>query len=159
MVGSATILLSHQSERSCCPHLVHPTQFCAQIYWGGSFGNNRANNVGLLRKHIIEGLDMALERLQASYVDLVYAHRPDSQTPMAETVRAFNHRINHGKALYWGTSEWSADEIAQAWRYADNLGLIGPLMEQPEYTLLKCIKVESEFAYLHREVGLGLTAN
>lgn len=100
---------------------------------------------------------MALERLQLSYVDLVYAHRPDRQTPMAETVRAFNHVINQGKALYWGTSKWSADEIAQAWRYADNLGLIGPLMEQPEYNMLKRVKVESEFAHLYREVGLGLT--
>jgi aryl-alcohol dehydrogenase-like predicted oxidoreductase len=71
---------------------------------------------------------MSLERLQLGYVDLIYAHRPDRQTPMEETVRAFNHLINTGKALYWGTSEWSADEIAQAWRYADRLGLIGPLM-------------------------------
>ena len=100
---------------------------------------------------------MALERLQLSYVDLVYAHRPDRQTPMAETVRAFNHVINQGKALYWGTSAWSADEIAQAWRYADKLGLIGPVMEQPEYSMLKRVKVESEFAHLYREVGLGLT--
>lgn len=84
--------------------------------------------MGLSRKHIIEGTDAALERLQLSYVDLIYAHRPDRQTPIEETVRAFNHLINTGKAFYWGTSEWSPDEIAQAWRYADKLGLIGPLM-------------------------------
>jgi aryl-alcohol dehydrogenase-like predicted oxidoreductase len=102
---------------------------------------------------------MALERLQVSYVDLVYGQGPDRQTPMVETLRAFIHLINHGMALYWATSEWSADEIAQAWRYADELGLIGPLMEQPEYNLLKRIKVESEFAHLYREVGLGLTVN
>ncbi|OAA57430.1 voltage-gated K+ channel beta subunit [Niveomyces insectorum RCEF 264] len=128
-----------------------------KIYWGSKFGNIRANNVGLSRKHIIEGLDMALARLQLGYVDLVYAHRPDRQTPMEETVRAFNHVINQGKALYWGTSEWSADEIAQAWRYADRLGLVGPVMEQPEYNMLKREKVEREFAHLYREVGLGLT--
>ncbi|EFX06601.1 voltage-gated K+ channel beta subunit [Grosmannia clavigera kw1407] len=128
-----------------------------KIYWGAAFGSNRANNVGLSRKHIIEGLDQSLARLQLDYVDLVYAHRPDRQTPMEETVRAFNHVINQGKALYWGTSEWSADEIAQAWRYADRLGLIGPLMEQPEYNMIKREKVEAEFAHLYREVGLGLT--
>jgi aryl-alcohol dehydrogenase-like predicted oxidoreductase len=100
---------------------------------------------------------MALERLQLSYVDLIYAHRPDRQTPMEEIVRAFNHVINSGKAMYWGTSEWNADEIAQAWRYADKLGLIGPLMEQPAYNMLDRVKVEGEFAHLYRESGLGLT--
>ncbi len=73
-------------------------------------------------------MNQSLERLQLDYVDLIYAHRPDRHTPMEETVRAFNHLINTGKAFYWGTSEWNADEIAQAWRYADKLGLIGPVM-------------------------------
>lgn len=72
-------------------------------------------------------------------------------------MRAFNHLIDTGKALYWGTSEWNADEIAQAWRYADKLGLIGPLMEQPRYNMLQREKVETEFHHLYREVGLGLT--
>jgi aryl-alcohol dehydrogenase-like predicted oxidoreductase len=76
---------------------------------------------------------------------------------MEETVRAFNHLINTGKALYWGTSEWNADEIAQAWRYADKLGLVGPLMEQPVYNMLERQKVEAEFAHLYRETGMGLT--
>lgn len=102
-------------------------------------------------------MNQSLERLQLDYVDLIYAHRPDRQTPMEETVRAFNHLINTGKALYWGTSEWNADEIAQAWRYADKLGLIGPLMEQPAYNIVDRVKVEQEFAHLYREVGLGLT--
>ena len=99
-----------------------------QIYWGDAFSNSKVNNKGLSRKHVIEGMNMCLERLQLEYVDLIYAHRPDRHTPMEETVRAFNHLINTGKALYWGTSEWNADEIAQAWRYADKLGLIGPVM-------------------------------
>ncbi|KAK3377708.1 NADP-dependent oxidoreductase domain-containing protein [Podospora didyma] len=128
-----------------------------KIYFGTAFGSNKANNSGLSRKHVLEGMDMSLERLQLAYVDLVYAHRPDRQTPMEETVRAFNHLINTGKALYWGTSEWNADEIAQAWRYADKLGLIGPLMEQPRYNMLERVKVESEYAHLYRETGLGLT--
>ena len=102
-------------------------------------------------------MDASLKRLGLDYVDLIYAHRPDRQTPMEETVRAFNHLINTGKALYWGTSMWSADEIAQAWRYADKLGLIGPVMEQPEYNMLNREKVEVEYAHLYREVGTGLT--
>lgn len=128
-----------------------------KLYWGGAFGNNKVNNLGLSRKHIIEGMNLSLERLQLEYVDLIYAHRPDRQTPMEETVRAFNHLINTGKALYWGTSMWNADEIAQAWRYADKLGLIGPIMEQPAYNMLDRVKVEEEYAHLYREIGLGLT--
>lgn len=99
----------------------------------------------------------SLERLGLDYVDLVYAHRPDRHTPMEEIVRAFNHLIHTGKAFYWGTSQWNADEIAQAWRFADKLGLVGPVMEQPSYSMLERAKVEREFAHLYREVGLGLT--
>ncbi|EAQ85725.1 NADP-dependent oxidoreductase domain-containing protein [Chaetomium tenue] len=128
-----------------------------KLYWGDAFSNSKVNNRGLSRKHVIEGMNQSLERLQLEYVDLIYAHRPDRHTPMEETVRAFNHLINTGKALYWGTSEWNADEIAQAWRYADKLGLIGPVMEQPRYNMLERIQVEREYAHLYREVGLGLT--
>jgi len=106
---------------------------------------------------VIEGVNAALARLDLEYVDLIYAHRPDRNTPIEETVRAFNHIINTGKAFYWGTSEWDADEIATAWRYADKLGLIGPLMEQPGYNMLRREKVEKEFEHLYEEVGLGLT--
>lgn len=128
-----------------------------KIYWGAAFGDNPVNNVGLSRKHIIEGVNSSLERLGLEYVDLIYAHRADRQTPMEETVRAFNHIINTGKALYWGTSEWTAEEIASAWRYADKLGLIGPVMEQPQYNMLARQKVEGEFERLYEEFGLGLT--
>ncbi|CAH0015998.1 unnamed protein product, partial [Clonostachys rhizophaga] len=128
-----------------------------KLYWGGAFGDNIVNNKGLSRKHIVEGTDASLKRLGLEYVDLIYAHRPDRRTPIEETVRAFNHIIDKGKALYWGTSEWNADEIAQAWRYADKLNLIGPLMEQPAYNMLERQKVEREYAHLYRETGLGLT--
>jgi voltage-dependent potassium channel beta subunit len=128
-----------------------------KIYWGQAFGDNVVNNKGLSRKHIVEGMDASLKRMGLEYVDLIYAHRPDRFTPIEETVRAFNHLIDQGKAFYWGTSEWSADEIAQAWRYADKLGLIGPVMEQPQYNMLERTKVETEFAHLYRDVGLGLT--
>lgn len=128
-----------------------------KIYWGGAFGDNPVNNKGLSRKHVIEGMNACLKRLDLEYVDLIYAHRPDRQTPIEETVRAFNHLIDTGKAFYWGTSEWSAPEIAEAWRVADKLGLIGPVMEQPSYSMLVREKVEAEFATLYREHGLGLT--
>ncbi|KAL7622929.1 hypothetical protein AAE478_006608 [Parahypoxylon ruwenzoriense] len=128
-----------------------------KIYWGAAFGDNPVNNKGLSRKHVIEGMNASLSRLGLEYVDLIYAHRPDRLTPMEETVRAFNHLIDTGKALYWGTSEWNADEIASAWRYADKLGLIGPVMEQPAYNMLDREKVEREYAHLYREIGLGLT--
>jgi len=128
-----------------------------KLYWGGAYGDNPVNNKGLSRKHIVEGMNAALKRLDLEYVDLIYAHRPDRQTPIEETVRAFNHLIDQGKAFYWGTSEWNADEIATAWRYADKLGLIGPIMEQPAYNMLDRQKVELEFAHLYKEIGLGLT--
>jgi len=128
-----------------------------KIYWGAAFGDNPVNNVGLSRKHIIEGINASLARLNLDYVDLIYAHRPDRNTPMEETVRAFNHVISTGKAFYWGTSEWTAEEIASAWRYADKLGLVGPVMEQPQYNMLERKKVEFEFERLYEEYGTGLT--
>lgn len=127
------------------------------MYWGTAFGDNPVNNKGLSRKHIVEGVNASLRRLGLAYVDVLFAHRPDRQTPMEETVRAFNHVIGTDKALYWGTSEWDADEIAQAWRYADRLGLIGPLAEQPAYNMLTRDRVERQLAHLYRETGLGLT--
>ncbi|KFA66359.1 hypothetical protein S40285_01329 [Stachybotrys chlorohalonatus IBT 40285] len=130
---------------------------CLQLNWGQANGDNEVNNRGLSRKHIVEGTNASLKRLDLEYVDVIYAHRPDRLTPIEETVRAFNHIIDTGKAFYWGTSEWNADEIAQAWRYADKLGLIGPIVEQPKYNMLVRVKVEGEFAHLYREHGLGLT--
>jgi len=100
---------------------------------------------------------MALERLQLDYVDLLYCHRPDRNTPMEETVRAMNYLINTGKAFYWGTSEWNSEEIAMAWACAERLNLIGPVMEQPQYNMLTRDKVEREFALLYEYYGTGLT--
>ncbi|KAL1600625.1 hypothetical protein SLS60_007011 [Paraconiothyrium brasiliense] len=136
-----------------------------KINWGAAHsahvGSPRAkvNNLGLSRKHLIEGTEASLERLQLSYVDLLYAHRPDRHTPIEETVRAMNFLINTGKALYWGTSEWLATEIEEAWAVADRLGLIGPIVEQPGYSLLRREKVDGEFknAGLYSRRGLGLT--
>jgi aryl-alcohol dehydrogenase-like predicted oxidoreductase len=125
---------------------------------GGANGEVLVNNHGLSRKHIIEGLRASLKRLDLEYVDIIYAHRPDRLTPMEETVRAFNHVIEQkGWAMYWGTSEWSSDEIAEACGVAKQLGLIAPVVEQPQYNLLARQKVEGEFQRLYSRFGIGLT--
>ncbi len=124
-----------------------------KIFWGGKGPNER----GLSRKHIIEGMDASLARLQLDYVDLVFAHRSDFHTPMEETVRAFNHLIDQGKAFYWGTSEWSAQEIMEAYAIARREHLIPPLMEQPQYHMFHRERFEVEYAPLYEEIGLGTT--
>jgi aryl-alcohol dehydrogenase-like predicted oxidoreductase len=130
------------------------------VYFGLNNSANPSvplNNNGLSRKHILEGFRLSLERLDLPYVDIVYAHRPDRNTAVEEVVRAFNYLISIGKVYYWGTSEWSASEIANAWRVADRLGLIGPVVEQPQYNLLVRNKVEDEFRWLYEKYHLGLT--
>ncbi len=124
-----------------------------KIFWGGDGPNDR----GLSRKHIIEGLDASLERMGLPYVDLVFAHRPDIHTPIEETVRAFNQVINQGKAFYWGTSEWSAQQIMEAYAIARQEHLIPPQMEQPQYNMFNRDRVEVEFHRLYSEIGLGTT--
>jgi len=124
-----------------------------KIFWGGDGPNER----GLSRKHIIEGLDASLLRMGVEYVDLVYAHRPDIHTPIEETVRAFNQVIKQGKAFYWGTSEWSAQQIMQAYAIARQEHLIPPLMEQPQYNMFNRDRVEQEYHRLYSEIGLGTT--
>eukprot|EP01101_Sappina_pedata_P012793 TRINITY_DN89_c0_g1_i4.p1 TRINITY_DN89_c0_g1~~TRINITY_DN89_c0_g1_i4.p1 ORF type:complete len:373 (-),score=172.12 TRINITY_DN89_c0_g1_i4:235-1296(-) len=125
-----------------------------KIYWGTSGGQN---GQGLSRKHIIEGTNACLERLQLDYVDVLFCHRPDQFTPLEETVRAMNHIINQGKTFYWGTSEWSAREIAEADHIAKRLGLIGPVVEQPQYNMLVRQKLESDYLPLFNEIGTGTT--
>ncbi|MDP7038968.1 MAG: aldo/keto reductase [Myxococcota bacterium] len=124
-----------------------------KLFWGGQGPNDR----GLSHKHIVEGLDASLGRLQLDYVDLLFCHRPDIHTPMEETVRAMTHVINQGKAFYWGTSEWSAEEIMRAYTIARREHLIPPLMEQPQYNMLARDKVEAEYMPLYAEIGLGTT--
>jgi voltage-dependent potassium channel beta subunit len=124
-----------------------------KIFWGGP----GPNDGGLSRKHIVEGVNASLKRLQLDYVDLVFCHRPDPNTPVEETVRAMNHVIDQGKALYWGTSEWSADRIMEAVDLARREHLGAPRMEQPEYNLLHRDRVENQYAHLYGEIGLGTT--
>jgi aryl-alcohol dehydrogenase-like predicted oxidoreductase len=110
-----------------------------QINWGAANGEILVNNHGLSRKHIIEGLEASLSRLDLRYVDVVYAHRPDRLTPMEETVRAFNYVIDQGMAMYWGTSEWSADEIAEAVGVARDLRMIAPIVVSGPYLMLSIV--------------------
>lgn len=124
-----------------------------KLFWGGAGPNDR----GLSRKHLVEGIKASLKRLQMDYVDLIFAHRPDPKTPMEEIVRGFNWMIDQGLAFYWGTSEWSAEQISDAWAIADRLGLVGPAMEQPQYNMFCRERVEKEYAPLYEKRGLGTT--
>ena len=111
----------------------------------------------LNRKYLMQAIDGSLERLQLDFVDLVFCHRPDPHTPIEETVWAMSDIIAAGKALYWGTSEWPADEIRAAWEIAERHHLHKPVMEQPQYHLLERRRVEQEYARLYDDIGLGLT--
>jgi len=126
-----------------------------KFFWGLNDGPNEKNR--LSRKYLMEAINGSLKRLQMDYVDLIFCHRPDPETPVEETVRAMHDIITQGKALYWGTSEWSADSILQAWHIADKYSLHKPQMEQPHYNMLHRDRVEKEYARLYKEIGLGTT--
>ena len=125
----------------------------SKVFWGGSLPNQE----GLSRKHVIAACHNALRRLQVDYLDLFFCHRPDPNTPIEETVRAMSDLIHHGKVLYWGTSEWSAQEITQAHAIARECHLVPPTMEQPMYNLFGRHRVEKEYERLYAEYGLGTT--
>ena len=125
----------------------------SKVYWGGKLPTQR----GLSRKHVHDACHAALRRLQVDYLDLFFCHRPDLETPIEETVRAMNDLVAQGKVLYWGTSEWSAEQIAEAAGVARALGLQGPAMEQPQYNMFVREKVEVEFHRLYETLGLGTT--
>ena len=126
------------------------------------FGKNglidsKPTQKGLNRKHVTEACEQALKRLQVDYLDLYFCHRPDKETPIEETVWSMHNLITQGKILYWGTSEWSAQEIMEAHMVAKQYNLIGPTMEQPQYNMLVRDKVEVEFSQIYKTVGLGTT--
>ncbi len=134
----------------------HEYVISTKIFWGIHKGVPNMENT-LNRKYLMQAIDGSLERLGLDFVDLLFCHRPDPNTPIEETVWAMSDIVSSGKALYWGTSEWSADEIRAAWDIADRRNLHKPVMEQPQYNLFETKKVEKEYARLYEDIGLGLT--
>jgi voltage-dependent potassium channel beta subunit len=126
-----------------------------KFFWGLNDGPNEKNTLN--RKYLLQAIDGSLKRLQLDYVDLVFCHRADPETPIEETVWAMHDIVRSGRATYWGTSEWSAAEIMAAWQIADRHHLAKPVMEQPEYNLFRRERVEKEYARLYQDIGLGTT--
>jgi len=126
-----------------------------KLFWGLGSGVNMRNTLN--RKYLMQAIDGSLERLGLDFVDLVYCHRADPDTPLEETVWAMSDMISAGKALYWGTSEWPAEALREAWDIAERHHLHKPVVEQPQYNLLWRDRVEQEYAPLYESIGLGLT--
>jgi voltage-dependent potassium channel beta subunit len=155
--GESEILMGEAFRALKWPrlHYVVSTKF----YWGleqrGADVVNATNTLN--RKYLSQAIDGSLQRMRLDYIDLVYCHRPDPHTPLEETVWAMSDMITRGKALYWGTSEWSGAEIRAAWGIAERHHLHKPVVEQPQYNLFHRRRVEDEYARLYEEIGLGLT--
>lgn len=149
--GNAEMVMGNVLKKTGWPR--NELVISTKIFWGG----RKPNQTGLSRKHLVEGIQASLARLQLGYVDLLYCHRPDIYTPVEETVRAMNFIIEQGWAFYWGTSEWSAAQIMEAHAVAGQLNLIPPLMEQPHYNMFHRERFEGEYAILFRQFGMGAT--
>ena len=129
-----------------------------KFFWGLDRSDDAVNRRNTLnRKYLMQAIDGSLKRFGLEHIDIVYCHRPDPHTPVEETARAMSDMIDRGKALYWGTSEWSADDIRAAWAAADRHGWHKPVVEQPQYHLFHRQRVEQEYARLYDDIGLGLT--
>jgi voltage-dependent potassium channel beta subunit len=128
----------------------------SKVYWG-AVQDPLPTQKGLNRKHVIEACNQALQRMQLEYLDLYFCHRPDQETPIEETVWAMNDLIQQGKVFYWGTSEWSAQQIMEAHGLARQYHLIPPTMEQPQYNMFHRERFEVEYARLYDKIGLGTT--
>lgn len=124
-----------------------------KIFWGG----NGPNDTGLSWKHLVEGTKNSLRRLKLNYVDILFCHRPDPDTPLEETVRAMDFLVRSGCTFYWGTSEWPAEQLKRAFELAEKYNCIPPSAEQPQYNLIVRERVEKEYAPLYEPYGLGLT--
>ena len=133
----------------------HTYLVSSKYFWGIEDSVNTKNTLN--RKYLLQAVEGSLRRLRLDFLDLIFCHRPDPDTPVEETVWAMHDIIESGRALYWGTSEWSADAILDAWEIADRHHLHKPAMEQPQYNLLERHKVDVEFARLYERIGIGLT--
>jgi voltage-dependent potassium channel beta subunit len=151
--GQSEVIMGEVLKKLAWPRLSYVVS--TKFFWGIGDGPNEKNTLN--RKYLLHGIDASLKRLQLEHVDLVYCHRPDPDTPIEETAWAMHDMIQRGKALYWGTSEWGAAEILEAWQVADRHHLHKPVMEQPEYNLFHRRRVEVEYEPLYEKIGLGLT--
>lgn len=153
--GQSEDLMGQILERQGWPR--HSFVVSSKFFWGihGPDAENSFNTLN--RKYLLEAIDPSLERLRLDHLDLIFCHRADPDTPIEETVRAMHEIVASGKALYWGTSEWTADEIRAAYLIADRHGWHKPIMEQPQYNMFNRDKVETEFNRLYTDTGLGLT--
>src|SRR4051794_23015601 len=133
----------------------HSYVISTKVFWGLHEETNMSNTLN--RKYLLQAIDGSLERLGLDFVDLLFCHRADPNTPIEETVWAMSDIVTSGKALYWGTSEWTSDEIRAAWEIAERHHLHKPVMEQPQYNLLHRMRVEEEYARLYTDIGLGTT--
>ncbi len=129
----------------------------SKAFWGWRGDDNKPNQTGLSRKHLVEACHEALQRMQTDYLDLYFCHRPDKTTPIEEVVLTMNNLIQQGKILYWGTSEWSGVEIMEAHKVARDYRLIPPQVEQPQYNMFEREKIEKEFLGIFNTVGMGTT--
>jgi voltage-dependent potassium channel beta subunit len=133
----------------------HSYVLSTKLFWGIHDNVNMKNTLN--RKYLMQAIDGSLERLQLDFVDLLFCHRADPKTPIEETVHAMSDIVSSGRAHYWGTSEWTPDEIRAAWEIAERHHLHKPVMEQPQYNLLHRTRVEFDYARLYEDIGLGLT--
>jgi voltage-dependent potassium channel beta subunit len=154
--GQSEVVMGKALKKLGWPRLNYVVS--TKFFWGLDREGEAINRKDTLnRKYLMQAIDGSLRRLELEHVDLIYCHRPDPHTPIEETVRAMSDIIAQGKALYWGTSEWSAEEIQSAWEIADRHHWHKPIVEQPQYNLFWRERVEEEYAALYDSIGLGLT--
>ncbi len=155
-LGRSEEIMGQALKKLAWPRLNYVVS--SKYFWGLDRGGECVNRKDTLnRKYLMQAVDGSLKRFGLEHIDLIYCHRPDPHTPIEETVRAMSDLITQGKALYWGTSEWSAADIHQAWQIADKHHLHKPVVEQPQYHLFHRARVEQEYAPLYDDIGLGLT--
>ncbi len=154
--GQSEVVMGAALKKLNWPRLNYVVS--TKFFWGIDRAGEAINRKDTLnRKYLMQAIDGSLQRFGLEHLDLIYCHRADPHTPIEETVRAMSDIVSAGKALYWGTSEWSADEIRAAWDLADRHGWHKPIVEQPQYHLFHRSKVEKEYARLYEDTGLGLT--
>lgn len=151
--GQSEVIMGEALKKLAWPRMKYIVS--TKFFWGISDGPNERNTLN--RKYLLNGIQGSLKRLQMEFVDLVYCHRPDPNTPIEETVWAMHNIIERGYALYWGTSEWSAKEIQEAYRIAEKHSLHKPIVEQPQYNLFHRVRVEHEYLPIYEQHGMGLT--